>query len=335
MRPGHPHLLLALMLATLLSAPCQAIDIETRPRLEQFIGTMQKKHDFSEQELTQWFDATELRMDIIDIMNRPAEALPWNKYRERFATQVNANRGKRFWEKNQKALKRATRKYGVPPEVILAIIGVETRFGLSKGRFRIIDALTTLSLEHPARHGFFQSELEHFLLLARKLGQNPLDFKGSYAGAMGYPQFLPSSYLNYAVDFDRDRKVDLIGSSSDAIGSVGNYLKVHGWKKNGLITIDAVVSGPLHRWFDNMDLKPKLGLNHFRDYGIVPKEHTTDKSLATLIRLEGESGPLYRFGFNNFYVITRYNRSTNYAMAVVELSRMIRNNIDSVATKSK
>ena len=319
-----------LLLCLMSIAAVRATDLEDYPRLAEFLAAMEKKHGFPEEDLTRWFEETEIRMDIIDAMNRPREASPWYEYRELFVTVPSARRGQRFWKKNQKAFKKAKRKYGVEPEYIIAIIGVETQYGLNKGRYRVIDALTTLMLEHPTRHAYFQQELEQFLILSRELKRDPLSFKGSYAGAMGLPQFMPSSYRHYAIDFNRDRNLNILTDSNDAIGSVANYLEIHGWKKGAPVIAEAKLHGTVNKWFDNMDLKPTLKLVHFEDYGIVSKRKIDKNTPATLLKLQGKTQPVYRFGFNNFYVITRYNKSTNYAMAVVELAQKIRERIDRV-----
>ncbi|MDH5649323.1 MAG: lytic murein transglycosylase B [Gammaproteobacteria bacterium] len=307
-----------------------SVDSSEYPRLEEFISSMEQKHKFSATELRGWFAETEIRTDIIEIMQRPREAAPWHEYREQFVTGPSASRGYRFWKKNKKAFERAEKKYGVPPEYILAILGVETQYGLNKGRFRIMDALTTLAMEHPSRHEFFQRELEQFLVLARELKRDPLEFTGSYAGAMGLPQFLPSSYRQYAVDFNKDHHLDLLTDNSDAIGSVANYLKIHGWKRNEQVIADAEINGNLHPWFETLSIKPTMQLSHFVDYGIFPKKSLDAHMPATLLKLEASDGPLYRFGFNNFYVITRYNKSVNYAMAVTELAQLIREKMDNI-----
>jgi len=326
----HHFLIHTLLLCLVFLVPVKAAEIDDYPRLAEFIAAMEKKHGFSQQALTRWFEKTEIRLDIIDVMNRPREASPWYKYREQFVTGPSARRGYRFWQKNRKAFKKATKKYRVEPEFIIAIIGVESQYGLNKGHYRVIDALTTLMLEHPTRYAYFGRELEQFLILARELERDPLSFKGSYAGAMGLPQFMPNSYRHYAVDFNKDGNLNLLTDSNDAIGSIANYLKIHGWKKGAPVVAEAKITGAVHKWFDNMTVKPTLNLAHFEDYGIFVKGEIDNSTPATLLKLQGKTGPVYRFGFNNFYVITRYNKSTNYAMAVTELARKIRERIDRV-----
>ena len=222
-----------LILITLLmgSAPAvMAIDLARYPRLQSLIDYMSEKHGFSREALKTLFEQVEIKQNILDSMNRPGEARPWSAYRQQFVTEPSARRGSRFWRRHQRALTRAQKKFGVDPAVIVAIIGVESRYGRAAGGNRTLDALTTLTLEYPRRAAFFRRELIQFLLLAREQRVNPLAIKGSYAGAIGAAQFMPSSYRNYAIDFDADGRADLMGSRADAIGSVANYLKKHGWK---------------------------------------------------------------------------------------------------------
>lgn len=303
----------------------QAIELEKYPDLNDFISEMENKHSFNKDELRNWFERSRIRPEIIEAMERPSEALPWYEYRKRFVTDSHTQRGVKYWEENSKALVKARKKYGVPPEIILAIIGVETRYGRNTGSFPVLDALATLSFEYPKRSQFFRKEMEHFLLLTREMKIDPLSIKGSYAGAMGIPQFMPSSYREYAVDFDGDKKPDLISNTTDTIGSVANYFKRHGWRSKEPIFDDVKIEGDHYLWFENLGLKPKIRLKHFMGYGIFPLDNKKDAELdATLMKFEEESGPIYRFGYTNFYVITRYNHSKNYAMAVVELSQQIR-----------
>ena len=301
-----------------------AIDLEHYPELETFIEDMHSRHGLSESDLRYWFGQVQIRDDIIDAMKRPREALPWHEYRKQFVTKNHARLGQRFWRTNKAALDRAQAQYGVPPEIILAIIGIETQYGRNKGGYPVLDALTTLAFAYPPRSKFFRGELEQYLLLTEELKLDPLAIKGSYAGAVGLPQFIPSSYRHYAVDFDNDNKRDLLSSAADSIGSVGNYFKSHGWQAGEPIVDDTQLEGSHHIWFANLGIKPKLALKHFISYGIFPTSANNPELRAALFELEKESGPFYLFGYNNFYVITRYNHSKNYAMAVVELSELIK-----------
>ncbi|GMQ90947.1 MAG: lytic murein transglycosylase B [Gammaproteobacteria bacterium] len=314
-----------IFIALLLANTTFAIDLDKYPGLKPIITTLVKEHDFTETELLDVFGKVEYRDDIIEAINRPGEAQPWHKYRLLFVTEQSVNRGIRFWRQNARALVKAQKKYGVPAEIIVAIIGVETRYGRLKGRYKVINALTTLALGYPRRGEFFRKELIEFLLLARETNTDPLKYQGSYAGAMGLPQFMPSSYRKYAVDFNGDNKRDLINNRWDAIGSVANFFIKHGWQTNEPICEDVQIEGQLYVWFEKLGIKPRLSIRHLINAGIFPEnDKRREDRLVSLIALEGENGPVYRLGYNNFYVITKYNRSRKYAMAVYELSEMLR-----------
>jgi len=299
------------------------VNVDESPVLRLFVDEMASKYEFDRDELVGWLSQTEIREDIIDAINRPKENLPWYEYRKLFVNDDRARKGLEFWKANAEALFRAESDFGVPPEIVTSIIGVETRYGRQGGRYRILDALVTLTLRFPERSDFFRNELSEFLLLARELGVSPLSLKGSYAGAMGAPQFISSSYRRFAVDFDGDRRRNLIGSIDDAIGSVANFLKQHGWRHGEPIVGDVKLSGSMYAWLENNGSEPRISLRYLSRYGIVPAKPMDDRQLAALITLDGEDGPMHRLGYNNFYVITHYNRSKNYSMAVVELSEII------------
>lgn len=321
--------------AALLLGACAAAAVSPadHPALGAFIETMVQRHGFDAAELRRLFAAAQRRPDIIDAMERPREALPWYAYRRGFVTEERARLGARFWKRHRQALARAERDYGVPPEVVVAIIGVETRYGTYAGRYSVLDALVTLTLDYPPRRDFFRRELEEFLLLARELGLDPLAVKGSYAGALGIPQFIPSSYRAYAVDFDRDGRRDLFASTDDAIGSVARFLQHHGWANGEPVIESARIEAASGDRTAAPGVEPVVTLREWVDRGVIPNGGAAANGsaldrAAALITLEGESGPLYHLGYNNFYVITRYNRSQNYAMAVHELARMIRQRYD-------
>lgn len=301
-----------------------AIDLDEYPQVNTFIGMMVDKHEFAVEELQDIFQKTEIREKVVTGMDSPREAVPWYLYRKQFVTVFGAKRGAKFWKKYEPAVTAAAEQFGVAPEIILAIIGVESQYGHNAGHYRVMDALSTLAFSYPRRAKVFKGELEHFLLLARELKEDPLTIKGSYAGAMGYPQFLPSSYRNYAVDFNQDGRIDLINSAEDAIGSVGNYFKIHGWKKNEPIVDRVYFTGQIESWLLKLDIKPRLTIANFGFYSITPKKYNAPERKAALIKLENEKGKFIRLGFENFYVITRYNKSVNYAMAVYELSQLIK-----------
>jgi membrane-bound lytic murein transglycosylase B len=299
------------------------VSVDESPVLRQFVDDMVAKYQFDRDALRGWLAQAEIREDIIEAVYRPKENLPWHEYRKLFVNDERARLGLAFWKANAEAVFRASSEYGVPPEIVVAILGVETRYGRQGGGYRVLDALVTLTLRYPERSEFFRGELAEFLLLARELGASPLALKGSYAGAMGVPQFIPSSYRRYAVDFDGDRKRDL-SDVEDAIGSVANFLKKHGWRRDEPIVGEVKLEGSMYSWLENNGLEPRISLQQLSRYGILPVQTTDDRQLAAILTFEGEDGPLHRLGYNNFYVLTRYNRSKNYSMAVVELARQLR-----------
>ncbi len=311
--------------ATMLYALCvfAAPDFSDRDDVDAYIDRMVKQHGFSRDDLTKLFNDAEQKQNILDAIARPAEKVkPWADYREIFVTDTRITEGVEFWRDNAATLARAQRAYSVPPEVIVAIIGVETRYGRHAGTYRVLDALSTLAFDYPPRADFFRSELTQFLLLAREEGVDPRSLMGSYAGAMGYGQFIPSSYRHYAVDFDGDGKRDIWANPQDAIGSVANYFSKHGWAAGGDIAEPASVSG------DRADAVANEGLNLLHTVGQlralgVAVAGVDDKAAAGLYRMDGADGVEYWVGLHNFYVITRYNHSSMYALAVHQLGQAI------------
>lgn len=319
----HRALLFAGMLLACSSAG--AVDIAMYPRLQVLIDKLHQKHGFARGQLQQLFEQAEIKPKILEIMTRPGEARPWPEYRQLFVTVPHANRGRRFWDQHRATLERAEEVYGVDPAVIVAIIGIESQYGRNAGRIRTLDALTTLGLEYPRRGAFFRSELLNFVLLTREQQLDPLSIKGSYAGAIGAAQFIPSSYRRYAVDFDGDGRADLMHSRADAIGSIAHYFSQHGWKRGEPVATAAHVEGSLYPWLKDLDTKPVLTLDQLRHYGIsAVTEDRPGELRAALISFDGENGPIYRLVHDNFFVITRYNNNFKYSMAVFELSEMIR-----------
>lgn len=309
----------------LVAAPgAQALELKKYPALRSFSAEMAEKHGFSAKQLRQVFHCATIRPDIIEAMERPRELLPWHEYRKIFVTEDSVKRGVRFWKEHAEDVSRAREQYGVSPEIIVAIIGVETRYGRNPGNYPILDALTTLTFEYPSRSAFFRGELEEFLLLTRENDIDPCRVKGSYAGAMGLPQFMPSNYRRLAVDFDGDGKRDLLDSPADAIGSVAHYLRQHGWEAGAPVIEEARLKGTLYFWVERLGLKPALSVRQLAGYGVFPRRRENPARRAALISLEGEDGPIYRLGYDNFYAITRYNLNKRYAMAVVELGELIR-----------
>lgn len=291
---------------------------------QAFVDEMVGRHHFDRRELTALLAGARHRQDILDAISRPAEAKPWYQYRRLFITEDRIRGGVDFWNAHEELLTRAERELGVPAEIIVAIIGVETRYGANTGRYPVLDALTTLGFGYPRRGEFFRNELEQFLLLSREEPIDPATALGSYAGAMGQPQFIPSSYRRYAVDFDRDGRRDLWNSTPDVVGSVANYFVRHGWSAGEPIAAPALGGNGSHQAFVEAGTEPSIPLKELAAAGIDGPADLPPESLASLIRLEVKQGYEYWLGLHNFYVITRYNRSNLYAMAVYQLSQEIR-----------
>jgi membrane-bound lytic murein transglycosylase B len=316
----------SLLLASLLTVTTvSAASYSAQPQVQVFIDRMVSEHGFERDELITVLDNAERREDILELMRKPAEKrLQWFEYRKIFLTQSRIDGGVSFWKENAELLKQAAETFGVDPQIIVAIIGVETRYGGNTGRHRVLDALATLAFDYPPRSQFFTGELEQYLILTREEDIDILTTTGSYAGAMGYGQFIPSSYRHYAIDFDEDGKRDLWTSKADIIGSVANYFKAHGWTAGTPVAVLADVQGDDYQTVLDIGYKPNTVLDAMRHDGITPRTPLPDELLAALIAFEQESGPEYWLGFNNFYAITRYNHSPLYAMAVYQLSEEIR-----------
>lgn len=307
-----------------LFASSSFADVTDRKDVNDFIDRMVKEHNFKKEDLLKTFKKVKTDPKIIEAITRPAEAKPWHEYRPIFLTDERIRQGVKFWRKNAEHLQRAYEEYGVPPEMIVAIIGVETKYGVYKGKFPVMNALTTLAFDYPKRGSFFEKELEEFLLLAREEKVNPMKLKGSYAGAMGKPQFIASSYRRYAVDFNGDGKRDILNSTVDAIGSVANYFAEHNWYKDEPVTEQATVEGDKYKEIVEKGIKPSMPLDKVTEAGVSIKEkHSTSLDTA-LIELELKDGKEYWVAFNNFYTITRYNHSELYAMAAYQLAQEIK-----------
>lgn len=304
-----------------IAAPALAGDYQNSPTVDQFIAEMVRDQGFAAPQLKALFAQVERKQPILDAISRPAERVkPWKEYRPIFLTEARINRGVEFWKQHAEALARAEREYGVPAQVIVAIIGVETFFGRNTGNWRVIDALATLGFDYPPRADFFRKELREFLLLTREQRVDPLGVTGSYAGAMGMPQFMPSSFRAYAVDFDHDGHIDIWNDPEDAIGSVASYFQRHGWVAGDPVATRARVAGT--RFADGLTqgLEPVKSVGDLRQLGWTPLDAVDDRYAVTAFRLEGEQGDEFWMGLPNFYVITRYNRSVMYALAVHQLS---------------
>ena len=300
-------------------------DISKDKQVKQFINSMVKEEGFDKSELTTLFADVEIKKKIIEAMSRPAESvLTWYTYRPIFLKQDRIQGGVKFWKENEKTLAAAAEKYGVPEEIIVAIIGVETKYGKHKGTYRVMDAISTLAFAFPKRSTFFRKELKEYLLLTREENIEPLSLLGSYAGAMGKPQFIPSSYRAYAVDFDGDGKRDLINNTEDVIGSVANYFKRHHWKKGQPVIVRAKLKKYQPKSIKKIvkkGMKPHVTLKSLAKKSIVSRKKLPMDTKVALIELKQKKGKReYWLGLKNFYVISRYNHSQLYAMAVYQLS---------------
>ena len=296
-----------------------------RADVQRYIDEQVSSKRFNRPELEALFANIQTKPNIINILDRPSTSQPWYKFRVNHVSESLITRGTKFWAANAADLARAEQVYGVPASMIVAIIGIETNYGSNMGSFRVADALTTIGFDYPRRAEFFRNELTEFLLLAKEERSNPLTFKGSYAGAMGMPQFMPSSFRKWAVDFDGDGRRDIWNSRSDAIGSVANYFKQHGWKRGGGLVVPAQVQpGPKIDQLvgDKFNLHYTVG--ELKRMGVTPVGTVADSEQAVLVPLETSPGVTeYWLGLNNYYTVTRYNKSTLYAKAAQELSEAI------------
>lgn len=300
-----------------------------REDVRQFVDEMVKKHKFDQKELLQRFESAKRLDGVLESIAKPAErTLTWKQYRPIFLNSKRIKLGAEFLKENYELLGRAEKEFGVPAHIIAAIIGVETYYGRRSGKIAVFDSLTTLGFDYPPRSKFFKSELEQLLLLAREESIDVTQVRGSYAGAMGMPQFISSSYRNYAIDFDGDGKRDLWNSKADVIGSVANYFKRHGWQVGESVVHRARVRKPVENPGRDQ-LKPHTSIVEFKNKGITAENTLPNDAMATLLYLKGKRGNEYWLGLKNFYVITRYNHSSLYAMAVYQLSQEL------LATKSK
>ncbi len=314
---------LFLILLSLSLGACANIDAIASK--DDFINQMEKKYGFDRNELVKIFEQAIVSKSILDAISRPAEKkLPWYKYREIFIQEKRIREGVQFRNNNFKKLEEAEKRFGVPAEIVTAIIGVETFYGRITGSYRVVDALNTLAFHYPKRSVFFRGELEQFLLLTKEQGFNPLSLKGSYAGAMGMPQFISSSYRHYAIDFDNDNVIDIWNNPNDAIGSVANYFYEHGWQRGKPVIEKVTVNGSKYKNVLGGDLKPDIEPSQLEELGIQSHEKMENSEKLKLLEYELKHNNEYWLAHNNFYVITRYNHSELYAMAVFELAMEIK-----------
>ena len=320
---------LQIIFALLISPTAFAVEItagdyQGREDVAAFVQRIAEASSYDEQELVDLFSQVEKQEHLFEKLNRPAEKeLEWYQYRKIFVKSKRIDRGVKFWQKHSEILAEVSSKTGVPEEIIVAIIGVETFYGSYRGRDPVFDSLVTLAFDYPKRAKFFSRELEQFLLLAKEQGFDARSLHGSYAGAMGMPQFISSSYRSYAVDFDKDGKIDLFDSIPDITGSVANYFVKHGWQPDGRVarplkaiegnSVDSLKPGikPVYKWAD------------LKQNGLVSDFTIEEDAEVALVTLQQKNHPEHWAGFQNFYVITRYNHSELYAMAVYQLAKLI------------
>ncbi len=311
-----------------------AADFIGRSEVDGFIDTMVSRHGFEREQLVLVIGEAERKQKILDAISRPVEKTKsWRGYRRIFVTDTRIDQGVEFWRGHHATLLRAQEQFGVPAQIIVATLGVETRYGRQRGGYRVIDALSTLAFDYSPRSSFFRGELEQFLLLAREEHKAPGELMGSYAGAMGYGQFMPSSYRAYAVDFDGDGVRDIWDNPADAIGSIANYYQRHGWRIQDGVAWRASSLKRDATALANGRLKPERPLSDYVTRGGVLPTGVERDTMVTLMHLEGERGDEYWLGLHNFYVITRYNHSRLYAMAVFQLGEEILGEIADVLTQ--
>jgi membrane-bound lytic murein transglycosylase B len=319
------RLLAGVILCIVPVASVTAVDLD-QPEVKAFIDTMVERHDFDREQLRDTLGAAEMKQSILDAIARPAEKTKsWAEYREIFITPERIDAGAKFWRENEDALLQVSESTGVPMEMLVGIIGVETYFGRITGSFRVLDALATLAFSYPPRAKFFRRELEEYLLLVREEGMKATEATGSYAGAMGRPQFMPSSYRAYAVDATGDGKRDIWNDWTDVAGSIANYFVEHGWRPGEEIVAQASLGGG---WKDPLPqpentLKPSDTVASLSRKGVMFVTDLPGDSQGELLTYEGVDGLEYWVGFHNFFVITRYNRNVMYALAVHQLGREI------------
>ena len=319
---------LCFILPLLLAFPCAAAEL---PGIPAFIDEMVIKHQFERAELEQIFQRAQYRQAVIDAITTPATIKPWPEYRANFVNDKRISGGLQFWQRHAKALQIAQRQYGVPQEIIVAVIGVETQYGRNSGKFGVLDALTTLAFDYPRRADFFRSELENYLLLARDQEWELFKVQGSYAGAIGIPQFMPSSYRKFAVDFDNDDMIDLLDDPLDAIGSVANYLKQYGWLSGEPVAVRARVGEVVPAGMRSnpqksgvFKIKEMYSMAAWAAVGVTPVAQLDGDKPALLLDFTVADGVEFWLAFNNFQVITLYNNSNFYAMSVYQLAEALR-----------
>lgn len=314
-----------------LMMPLASADYSERPEVQQFIAQLTDSDGFNGEALEAVFRQARYKQSIIDAISRPAErVLKWEGYQDIFLTDRRLRQGIAFEVSHRDLFAKAEARWGVDRWIILAILGVETSYGRNKGRYRVIDALSTLAFDYPPRSKFFKKELRELFLLSREQDKPVADLLGSYAGAMGYGQFIPSSYRAYAVDFNDDAFIDIWEEPADAIASIANYLSVHGWQQASPVLKQLASPADIPAALLNRQLKPHVSAATLVKFGLEPALLSDIESEVLLnpLKFEGKTGPEYWLGYPNFYVITRYNHSRLYAMAIYQLSEQLRNEMN-------
>ena len=307
-----------------------------RPEIVAFVNDVVRQDGLSRRQVRRLLKEAQPQPKIIEIMSRPLERVaPWWEYRERFVNPERIGDGVQFWNDHKESLERIAAQYQVAPEYLVAILGIETKYGRSTGRYRVLDALATLAFDYPPRQRYFSGELEQFLLLVKETKLDPLTTTGSYAGAMGAPQFMPSVYRRYAVDANTDKRRDLWGDWDDILASVANYLHEHGWTPGAPVLAEISLDPDPTFQIEPHNVELNATLDSLSAHGVRLDPHFDPQlpadTPAVLLSAEQRDGPAYRVGFHNFYVITRYNSSSRYAMAVYDLAQAIAQQVHAAA----
>ncbi len=304
----------------------KTVPFSQRPDVQSYIQTISKEYQLNPVALDNLFNTIQIQPAIIASITKPYEKKPWDVYKKIFLQEKRIKGGVDFYTKHRAVLEAAEKKYGVPAPIIVAIVGVETYYGAEQGKYRVLDALATLGFDYPPRAPFFRKELTEFLLLCRQLNLDPTTVQGSYAGAIGQSQFMPSSYRHYAIDVSGEGFSDLRNNPHDVIFSIANYLKENGWQADEPIATPARMDGNSYKKL-NLDAKtPLYTMQQLKAYGVTPMYYppVVPEKPVGIIKLDTSSGvPEYWIGFKDFYVITRYNTSPQYAMAVFLLAAEI------------
>jgi membrane-bound lytic murein transglycosylase B len=319
-------------LAQSADSPAAGFDLH-RPEIVAFVNEVTQRDGLKRREVKRLLKEARPQPKIIDMMNRPIEkVVPWWEYREHFVNPERISDGAHFWAEHREALERVASTYQVPPEYLVAILGVETRYGRVTGHYRVLDALATLAFDYPPRHSYFEGELAQFMVLAKEKQVDPLTTTGSYAGAMGAPQFMPSAYRRYAVTVGNDQRSDLWGDWDEILASVANYLRENGWRPGAPVLAETSLEPGATFHVEPHNLEPNETVDTLGAHGVKVNLEVSPDTPALLILAEQSDGPAYRVGFHNFYVLTRYNASARYAMAVHDLAQAIAQRVRAAAT---